>query len=687
MRHTVSLRRLSLCGLFVLLLAASASAQFRASVQGTVTDPAGAVVPGATVTLTNNETAKTQQTTTSDNGFYRISGLPPGKYTISVEQSGFGKKTLENVTVNAEETQGVDVALETGAVNASVTVSDQLPQLETENANVGRAITNQEVRRLPQVGRDPYELLRLTPGVFGDGSRSNNGLSVGIPNVTGPGGSNFSVFQVENQVPVTANGQRVSANNFMVDGVSVNSLGQGGAAIVTPNQESVKEVRVKSTSYSAEDGRNSGAQVEVVSQSGSNEFHGSALFKYNDPKLNAFNKYGGPSGPPLRVNQKFRQFGGSLGGPIIKNKLFFFFSTESLRNRNTDTVNSFVETAQYRQAVISQRPNSVTARVFQAAGIEPRIISALTVPCSAIGLNNPAQCQQVAGGLDLGSITGTLGNYTSTTGGGLDGIPDVQFAQLALPNQIRGDQYNTRIDYNRTNDTIALSTYFTRRDDLRSDSGSRSRPNGDIRTNPLNSSATLIWNHIFSPSMLNEARFNFSRFSFDEVESSVDTNFGIPRIEVEGYPTDRIRFGAPQGEATPGVFTQNTYEFSDVISKVIGNQSLRIGGVVRREQDNNNLVGGARPVYSFVGLFNLANDAPVFEGINADPRTGATADIQRYFRTNYYAAFIQDDWKFRPNLTFNLGLRYEFYSPLKEKEGRLSNLTLGGPGQELSGAT
>ena len=127
--------------------------------------------------------------------------------------------------------------------------------------------------------------LVLTPGVFGDGARGGNGGSVGFPNSPGPGGSNNSIFQTENQVPISANGQRVDANNFQIDGVSVNSQTNGGGAIITPSQESVKEVTISSSSYSAEDGRNSGAIIKVVSQNGTNDFHGSAFFKYNDPEL------------------------------------------------------------------------------------------------------------------------------------------------------------------------------------------------------------------------------------------------------------------------------------------------------------------------------------------------------------------------------------------------------------------
>ena len=270
-------------------------------------------------TLKDTETGKTQEVTSNEEGFYRITGLAPGRYELTVEKTGYKKSLSQNVAISAEVIQGIDVILEVGDITAVVTISDETAaQLETENANVTKGITTTEVRRLPQVGRDPYELIRLTPGVFGDAGRSPNGNSSGLPNSPGPGGSNNSIFQAENQPQISANGQRISANNFQIDGVSVNSLSHGGAAVVTPNQESVKEIQISSATYSAEDGRNSGAQIKVVSQNGTNDFHGSAFIKYDSPKLNAFNKYPNDFGRGRveRVERFFRQFGGSIGGPL-----------------------------------------------------------------------------------------------------------------------------------------------------------------------------------------------------------------------------------------------------------------------------------------------------------------------------------------------------------------------------------
>jgi len=682
-------------------------AQFKAGIQGTVTDSTGGLVPEAKITLTSKETAKTQETTSSSEGFYRLSSLAPGQYKLTVEKSGYKQKIFDDVTVSAETVRGLDVQLEPGDVTASVTVTSQgEAQLETENANERRGLTTQEVRGLPQVGRDPYELLRLTPGVIGDSSRSSNGNAVYLGGQsTGPGGSNTSVFQTENQVQVSANGQRVTSNNYQVDGVSVNSLGWGGAAVITPNQESVKEVRVLSSNYTAEVGRNSGAQIEVVSQNGTNQFHGSAFFKYDSPGLNAVNKFPGSTEATGRVNRAFRNFGGSIGGPLYlprfgeggksyfsgKDRQFFFFSFEGLReNLSSVSFNQPIETAAFRSYIIANRPNSLAARLFSTPGIAPRIAGLRSATCPS--LPPGSVCQQLPGGLDIGSLnlsrpTGayygfnTVINGSNQSGGGLDGIPDIQFADLFVPSKTRGQQYNVRLDFNRGKNQYAVSTYFTKQNSL--GGASNGRPIGDIPFNPLNDAVTVTWIRTISPTMLNEARGNFTRFAFNQVANAQTANFGIPQFNIFDFDTPVrccMSIGANRAATTPGIFAQNTYEFRDTLTKATGNHSLKLGGEIRKEQDNNNLSGGSRPLYQFAGFFNFANDAPQLEAVDFDPITGGPVNGQRYFRTNAYALFIQDDWKFRPNLTFNLGLRYEYFAPFKEKEHRLSNYILAGDG-------
>jgi hypothetical protein len=202
-----------------------------------------------------------------------------------------------------------------------------------------------------------------------------------------------------------------------------------------------------------------------------------------------------------------------------------------------------------------------------------------------------------------------------------------------------------------------------------------------VRKKPTNSAAMISWIRTLSNTMLNEARFNGTRFAYNQLQDAGNTNFGIPRIEVEGMPLpQRVKFGPDWSEATPGIFAENTFEFRDTLSKVWRNHAFKFGFQWTKEQNNNNLDGGARPLYSFVGLWNLANGTPIYEQINADPRTGSVPDAQRYFRSNYYAGFVQDDWKIRPNLTINIGLRYDFFSPLTEKNNKISNLFYGPDG-------
>src|ERR1051326_1927457 len=705
MRNLRFLHRVILCGSFLLVLAATANAQFKAGIEGTVKDTPGGLIPEAKITLTNTETGKTQETTASGDGFYRISGLAPGKYRLTVEKAGYKQKLFEGLTVSAEAVQGLDVTLEPGEVSATVTVNaETTPALETENANVDKAITSQEVRELPQTGRDPYELIRTTPGVFGDGARAGSGGAINLPNFTGPGGTAADrlIFQVENQPQVSANGQRVAANDFQIDGTSVNSLSHGGAAVVTPNQESVKEVRVIANNYSAEFGRNSGAQVLTVSQNGTNNFHGSLFLKNNSAGLNAFNKYGGLNGaPPVRNNQHYNQFGGSLGGPVPiprfgedsgpgfklgRNKIFFFFSYEGLRNNSAGTFNGFVETPEFRQLVQQLHPGSVTAQILGSSGITPRVISAIPVTCAFAGFPTGLfpNCKQLAGGLDIGSPLGATSQYlpfSDLFGGPLDNIPDIQFAQIATPEVSQGNQYNPRIDINLTSkDTLTFSSYLSRFHAHQSDTdiGAGARPMADVETKPKNSFAMVTYNRIISASTINEFRVNATRFAFNELQSSSQTNFGLPRIEIEDLPLpSRIKFGPPWSETTPGVFAENTYELDEVLRHTRGNHALSFGGGYRKEQNNDNVNGGARPLFTFAGLFNFANGAPLFYQINADPQTGGPPIAQRYFRTHNINFFGQDDWKFRPNITLNLGLRWAYFSPLTEKQAHLRNVILG----------
>ncbi len=254
-------------------------------------------------------------------------------------------------------------------------------------------------------------MAQLAPGSFGDNARNaGGGNSSNLPGSAGPGGSSATSgsFATENQVQIVANGTRNSSNAFQVDGVSVNSLAWGGAAVITPNEESVKEVTVQSNAYSAENGRGSGAQVLVVSKNGTNEFHGSALFKADRPGLNAYQRYNGPNNPVQRDNDRFNEWAGSLGGPIIKNHLFFFFSYDTVLTSSLATGLNWFETPQFLTAVRTANPNSIAAKIAGYPG--EAVASNAIVPrtCAQAGIASASACQPVFSngqylGLDVGS--------------------------------------------------------------------------------------------------------------------------------------------------------------------------------------------------------------------------------------------------------------------------------------------
>ena len=680
--------------ILVVALVSTATAQFNASIQGTVTDTSGAVVPGATVTIINQATNASTTAVTNDSGLYQIGHLGPGNYTVTAEAPSFKKASYRDVEVRAETPRGLNIALSPGQRSESVEVTDSAGGVETETANQQGTISTTQVLNLPQAGRDPYNLIRLTPGIFGDAARTGSGAARNLPQQVGPGGSNSQIFQTENQVQVTSNGQRVTANNIMLDGVSVNSLDWGGAAVITPNQESVQEITVVAGSYSAEDGRNLGAQVKTVSKSGTNRLHGSGVIKFNDSGLNAFNKFYGPTTGtlkqitcetgtpsqftitaaqcPERVDQKFRQFAGSVGGPVIKDKLFFFFSYEGVRSNNTTLTRSVtLDAPSFDQYVIKTNPNSIAAKIFSTPGYAARIAS-ITKQVDCCSLDGRALGTWYQPGTGVGQAIGN----------GPDGINDWGVYDLRVPNSANGNQYNGRLDYNQGKNQFFFSSYYVQQDNV---SGGN-RPIEDVSFQPNNEIFTLGWTRTLTNTLLNDIRGNFTRWTFSQLSPSGTTNYGIPQIRVFDFDAggfgDAGRIaGVGRSFTTPASLAQNTFSIRDNVSWVRGKHVFKFGGEVVKEQNNNALAGGYRPDYQFRGLLNLANDACCFfEEQSINPTTGGVPNGSRHFRTADYAVYAQDQWKIRPNLTLTLGLRWEYFPPLTETNNLLTNYVYGSQG-------
>ena len=274
-------------------------------------------------------------------------------------------------------------------------------------------------------------------------------------------------------------------------------------------------------------------------------------------------------------------------------------------------------------------------------------------------------------------------------GGGLDGVPDVQRVQLEAFSDTNARQFNTRVDYNVTGkDLIAFSTYIVPVTTTSNDSSrfaNTARPFGDFTSERRNMVGTLLWTRTLSPTMLNEARFNVTRWYFDEIASNADMPWGIPRTAVNQPAGENLLFQYGPGVG-PGVFYQTTYNFRNTLTKVVNSHALKFGGDIIAEQNNDKAPWAGRPTYNFDNLWSFANDAPTSENAFFEPTTGGFTDLAAYARSKYYALFVQDDWKVRDNLTVNAGLRWEYFAPLKSANDRIANLVLG-PEGALQGAS
>lgn len=383
-----------------------ASAQYRASLQGTVTDAQGALVPGAQLSLTDIETNRTIAVTSDASGSFIFNVLPPSTYTLEVTCAGFKKKVLDGVQIIAEQANALNIALEIGVTSETVTVNAaESPLIDTATGNMSGTIDENAIAKMPSFGRDVFQLVQLAPGMFGDGAQGSGGGTHNLPGSnSGGSGSSDGVFKTENQPQSSANGGRTNANGISLDGVAITSVTWGGAAVITPSEDSIKEIKVVSNSYDAEYGRSSGAQIQIISQNGTNQFHGSGFIKLDRPGLNAYQRWD-PNNNPQRDTSRFNQMGGSLGGPIIHNKLFGFFSYETIRNFSTGTGGGWYETSTFEQ---SSPSSSVANKFLTIKGAAPVYSKILEGPsdhhtCADVNLIQGVNCNFIQDqGLDIG---------------------------------------------------------------------------------------------------------------------------------------------------------------------------------------------------------------------------------------------------------------------------------------------
>lgn len=704
--------RTGLFAVCVILLTSWAHAQYRASIQGVVTDPQGAVIQGATVTLTNQETNQVLTSTTNGEGVYNFNALPPSRYTIKVEVQGFKQKVLENVSIISEQSNSLNLQLDLGRSTEVVTVSgDSAPLIDTETATISGTVTSKQIQTLPSFGRDVYQLLQLAPGAFGDGAQGSGGGTEALPGNAGPGGpgSDGGIFPTENGPQISVGGGRREVNNIQLDGVGITSVSWAGTAVITPNEDSVKEVKVITNSYDAEDGRYSGAQVKVISQNGTNQYHGSAFFKIDRPGLNAFQRYGGFGRDPERNEARFNDFGGSIGGPIIHNKLFGFFSYETIRNHNTAHSQNWFETPSFLTAAV---PGSAFALFSAFPGASPigtvKEGAGDNHSCIDIGLIDGTNCHFIEGeGLDVGRPLDAgafpLGTSDPSWGGdhfnpglggdgtndpsNLDGIADLAFLDATSPNDTVEAQYNGRVDFQVTSkDLLAFSIY---RVPVTNDSYNGAfRAMNQFHHTVINEAETLLWNRTFTPTLLNEVRVNAAGWRWQDLKNNPNGPWGLPSLYFNDlFIGSSYGFAGIQnfGIGAPGTFDQWTYAIKDVLTKVHHSHSIKMGGEITRLLFLDNAPWSARPSYYFHNVWDMLNDAPAEENATFNPQTGVPTDFRKDTRANIYGFFVQDDYKLRPNLTINLGLRWEYFGPISEIKGNLATIELGQGADALTG--
>jgi hypothetical protein len=687
------------------LATAPARAQFRASIQGTVTDTSGAVIPGATVSLKDNATNHVTTATTSGSGVYTFNALPPNRFTLTVDATGFKKKVLTNVQIRPEQANAINVQLDLGQAAQTVTVNGaQAALLDTETATLSGTVTSKQIQHLPSFNRDVFQLAQLAPGVFGDGSQGSSGGSFDLPGNAGPGGSASSasgIFQTENQVQVQAVGGQTDQNGISVDGISTVSAVWGGASVITPSEDSVENVTIVSNNYDAENGRFSGAQIQVISKSGTNNLHGSAFFKASRPGLNAYQRFNGyrpgltaASTPEEKgVNRdedRTNNYGGSLGGPIWKNKIFAFFDYETSPLVGSETAQQWFETPQFDTSAAT--PGSIAAKFLSFPGERPANNTLIAENCGQIGLTEGVNCHTTSNGLDVGSPlkTGlghqdlTYGNNTSTpgVGGGLDGVADLALYNVINPTTISQSQYNGRLDaIPDSKDHVTFAIYWV--PVTKTDYNGPNRAANLWHHSQVNDAFSLIWNHTFSPTLLNQARANAAGWRYNEVASNPQAPFGLPQDNVTGYDlTGGLQYFGPPG---PAVYDQWTYDYNDILTKTLNSQNIKVGGEVTRLYYLNSSYYNARPQFNFNNLWDFANDATNQETGQFDALTGVPFANRQDDRVNMFAAFLQDDYKVLPNLTLNLGLRWSYFGGMYSKQNNLSVLQFGPGASALSG--
>jgi len=610
--------------LLVLVVTRPVWAQFTSEIEGTVTDPTGAVVPSTTVTLKNEETGVTQAVQTQDAGYFRFASLPSALFTLSAAARGFKTTVQGHIRVEVAETKTINLRLAVGGADAVIEVSGEAPAVETSEGRVSGEIQEQKIHDLPLSGRNFYTLVVTTPGVSGIASSGGQAYA----QATG------DIFNPEFGINLNANGSRAESNTFLIDSASIDSTQRSGVTNINPNAEDVQEVRVAANNFSAEYGRNGAALVNIITKQGSNSWHGTAGFYHTDNKLQARNHFQNAV-PVFRRNEGAWSF----GGPIRKNHTFFFASMDFLKSGVASGRQVTILTPAFINFMQANFPNNVSTQV------------ATTYPSSvtpASGFSTAAEIAQDPNCSGTHAITSTVSIPCD--------FPVTGQGNLATTLPRNGFQYTARIDHSFNSDKDRIFGTYNHTDLHQVLFGTVFVYPAFNAIEPTYSEHfALGWVHV-SGRFVNEAGFATQR----PFGNAILNHPEVPGISVNGIE------GYQQGWG-PNAFVQNNFEWRDVASLTRGSHSLKVGGnVTRGRADHESSRVFDRPTFGFNNVFDFATDTPTVEQqIGFNPVTGERVNpLYSLMRTGSLSAFVQDDWKVRPNLTLNLGFRYEdFFNP------------------------
>ena len=628
------------CLALVLTLSpANGFAQFTSAVTGTVLDQSGAAVPNASVTLKDLGTAVVYSAVTSSAGVYRIAALPASTFDLTVEATGFERATLDHISIQVAETRTVNINLRLGATTTTVTVSAQAAtKVDLTSGAVSGQIGETKVHDLPLVGRNMYSLVVLTPGVTGTPSGGGQAYAQ----------ATADIFNAEYGVNLNANGQRAESNNFQVDSADVNGGPRGGVTNLTPNADSIQEVSILTNNFSAEYGRNAAAIVNVVTKSGTNQYHGTLSWFHSDTALNSRTIYQSTA-PSFVRNEGAWTF----GGPIRKDKDFAFGSMDFLRSSVGDAFPSQIFTPQFVDYLKGNYPNNVSTKVLTE------------FPTSF----EPNRNFLTAGTIEASSCTGTT--PISTPVGNLPcNFPVAGTGDFSTSIFRNGIQWNVRVDHNFNNfkDHLYGSFYRTTRQTVEFAAPSVYYPAFSPAEPQYTHVLNLNWAHTFSASFVNQMTVAYTR------------TFGNDICDHCEVPATSIGDGtATPGNGFFGLFKQNNYEWKDVAALTRGIHNFKFGGNVARHHDDELFTGNTeRPNFFFVNSLTYAADQAFSEGnIAIDPRTGqqTAVNVDFAYRTWDLGYFVQDDLKLRPNFTLNVGLRSDIFTGPTERFARLNNIS------------